>query len=440
MSDKAMNEAERGRLPLPRKTLLWIAAGAALLLAAAISLVVFLNPMPPHSLTLATGPEGSSYATFGKRYKDMMAKQGVRVHLRVTTGGVENMALLRDPKSGVDLGFVDGGLTPDDDFTGVVSLGTLGYEPIWVFSRQPLTDRGLSSLKGKRVAVGPEGCDERVLLAMLGKRKALDSSGFILLTQSAEESVDDLVRGRIDAAIVVNSFASPAVRKLANEPGLYTADFARADAYVARFSTLTKRVLPEGAVDLEHDRPSHPVTLLATKTSLIAKARLHPALKYLVLEMLAKVHGRPNIFQKAAEFPAAEEQETELAPEARHFYKSGQPVLQRYMPFWLAVLVEQVAMLLIPLVGLAYPTIKMLMWLYGWGMQRKIFLIYGELHWIEIQLGKLDGKPVSEHLLGRMAALEARTARVRVPAKFLPLLYSLKDDLGKVRARIDALA
>jgi len=114
-------------------------------------------------------------------------------------------------------------------------------------------------------------------------------------------------------------------------------------------------VLPAGAANLEKDLPPHDVNLLATKTSLIARGDLHPALQYVLLEMISQAHTRAGIFQKTGEFPAAEALEIPLSPEAKHFYKSGQPLLQRYLPFWLAVLVEQLVVLLIPLIGLTYP-------------------------------------------------------------------------------------
>ncbi len=164
--------------------------------------------------------------------------------------------------------------------------------------------------------------------------------------------------GRIDAAVLVNSWASPVVRDLVKTPGIDLTSFARADAYVALFPSLTKRVLPAGVANLEKDLPPHDITLLATKASLVARGDLNPALQYLLLEMIAQVHSRSGIFQKAGEFPAAETLEIPLSPEARHYYKSGQPFLQRYLPFWLAALVEQVLLLLLPVLGLTYPLVR----------------------------------------------------------------------------------
>ena len=431
-------DPDQHRARLSRRSLYALIGGGVLLVAAIVVGLSVLHPLPPRTLTLACGPEGSAYQVFGKRYQALLAKQGIRLRLVSTQGGVENLALLAKPGSGVDLGFVEGGLAAETDEPDLVSLGTIGYAPIWFFSRHIATDRGLFALKGRRVSVGPQGSESRAVVAELLKRNALDLTAFKELPMEPEASADALLAGRIDAMVLVNSMASPVVRRLLKAPGVDVASFSRADAYAAIFPSLTKRVLPAGVADLERDRPDHDVTLLATKVSLVARGDLHPALQYLVLEMISQVHARSGVFQKAGEFPAAESLEIPLSGEARHFYKSGRPFLQRYLPFWLAALVEQLVLLLIPVLGLTYPVIKGLISLYGWGVQRRIFSIYGELHWLESQLDRLGKRePVPPAWRDRMLHLEARARRLRVSAKYIPMVYSLKDTLATVGERMD---
>ena len=425
---------------LGRKTVGALLAAGLLLVLALTGVLADLHPLPPRSLVLACGPEGSSYATFGKRYQKLLAEQGIKLHLLTTAGGVENLALLNKKGSKVQLGFVEGGLTAtandESDDNGLESLGTITYEPVWCFTQGMNADAGLPALRGKRVVIGPEGGSTREVVKALLKRNSMDLKSFQALTYSPEAAQDALLAKQVDAILLVSSYASPVVRKLVKADGIRLANFKRVDAYVAMFPTLTKRVMPAGAADLLKDRPAEDVALLATKTSLLVREDLHPALKYMLLETLPKVHGRSGIFQHAGEFPAAETQDYALAPEASHYYKSGRPFLQRYLPFWIAALVEELVVLLIPIIGLSYPLIKGLMWLYGWGMQRKIFTAYGELHWLELQIDKLEGGAVPEDLAARMKRLEERVSRIRVAAKYLPMLYSLKDNLASVRERL----
>lgn len=440
MVTKPLKNMDGVKVLLPRKTRNIILISCVVLFIAIFWLCTLLHPLPPRTFTMATGPEGSAYETFGKRYKILLAKQGIELRLLPTAGAMENLAKLKDPKSGVQVGFVMSGLSEETDETDLLSLGTIGYEPMWFFSHKIMTDRGLYSLRGKRISVGPEGSDSRALMAELLKRNALDiGSHFQALGLPPEQTEDALVSGKIDAAVLVSSLASPVVRQLIKNPKIDLATFSRADAYVALFPSLTKLVYPAGAGDLERDLPPRDTTLLATKTSLVVRGDLHPALQYLLLEAASQIHTRHGVFQKAGEFPASETFDFPLSPDARHYYKSGRPFLQRYLPFWLAALVEQIVVLLIPIVGLMYPLGKGLASLYGWGMQRKIFLIYGELLWLETEIDKLGGRPPTEEILTRMKHLEARANRVRVSSNYIPMLYNLKETIAYVQSRLDKL-
>src|SRR5262245_7217728 len=68
--------------------------------------VVLLSNMPPRSLTMATGPEGGGYHEIGRQYQELLARTGVELKLVATAGSVENLALLRDPRSGVNIALV----------------------------------------------------------------------------------------------------------------------------------------------------------------------------------------------------------------------------------------------------------------------------------------------------------------------------------------------
>jgi hypothetical protein len=72
-----------------------------------------------------------------------------------TAGAVENLARLRDPQSGVSAGFVTGGNGVAPDAEALASLGTVFYEPLWVFCRGCLPARAPLA-DGQRMSIGPE--------------------------------------------------------------------------------------------------------------------------------------------------------------------------------------------------------------------------------------------------------------------------------------------
>ncbi len=436
MANPPLRKPNLGKPLFSRKTLVSLLVIGSILLVSVVWLVNRLHPLPPHRITLATGPEGSSYAFYGKRYKILLAKEGIDVELKATNGGLDNLKLLRDPHSGVEAGFVEGGVATEADGQDLDSLGTIGYEPVWLFTHIPVTDKALFALKGKRVAVGPEGSDSRALVEELLKRSNLNLGFYQASSLEPEEATNQLLAGKVDAAILMMNWGNPLVRKLVDAPGIYLANFTRADAYVALFPSLYKKVLPAGVGDLETNRPAKDTTLLATKTSLIVRGNLHPALQYLLLEAASQIHSHAGVLAKAGEFPAAEALEIDLSPDARHYYKSGRPFLQRYMPFWLAALVEQLVVLIIPILGILYPLGKGLASLYGWGMQRKIYLIYGELHFLESEIDKLGKRAPTKEILDHMKRLEERANRVKVASNYMPMLYSLKETVAYVRSRL----
>ena len=112
---------------------LWTAAGVALLVTALTFL--FTPPMPQRTVVMATGPEGGAYAALGQKYKEILSRQNVRLELLATNGSVENIERLRNSQGGVSVAFVQGGTTSGAEAPELVSLGTLFYEPFWVFSR-----------------------------------------------------------------------------------------------------------------------------------------------------------------------------------------------------------------------------------------------------------------------------------------------------------------
>ena len=420
--------------------LAWPVGVGVLLLALVAWFVALPQAMPPRTLVMATGPAGSAYADVGARYREILGRSGIELRLLPTAGAVENLSKLREPRAGVGAGFVQAGTASPEDGTALASLGTVFYEPLWLFARGLPPGAGLTWLLGKRVSIGPEGSGTRRLALRLLALNGVDGHALELLGLSPEEAGESLLRGEIAAAAILTSWDAPVVRRLLAAPDVALASFARADAYVALDPFMNKLVLPMGVGDLGHNKPPADTLLLAPKASLVVRRDLHPALRYLLLEAAAEVHAAPGVFSRAGQFPAAEAIDLPLADEARQFYKTGRPWLQRSLPLWAAVLVERLLLLLIPIVGVIYPAIRLLPPVYQWSMQRRIVRLYGELKLIEAALDDQGGGPVEGDLLGRLDALERNAGHLRVPVLFSASLYTLKHHITLVRQRLERRA
>jgi TRAP-type uncharacterized transport system substrate-binding protein len=71
--------------------------------AIACAFLVMLQSMPPHLIVMARGREGDAYYEIGERYPAALSYENVQVQLVPTAGSVENLAMLRDPHSGVSV-------------------------------------------------------------------------------------------------------------------------------------------------------------------------------------------------------------------------------------------------------------------------------------------------------------------------------------------------
>jgi len=397
--------------------------------------IVALRPLPPRVLTIATGPKGSAYYEFGKRYQEVLARAGVEVKLRTTAGAIENLALLKSAK--VDVGFLQGGTTSAKESLGLESLGTVFYEPLWFFHLGMYRGKGPASLRGKKISIGPEGSGTRELALRLLAQYRLNQSFAVLLPFSAQEASDRLLRGEIDAAFMLTSWEDPAVQRLLTAKKIDLVSYLRADAYIVQYPYLNKLVLPEGAADIALNRPSANVNLFAPKASIIVRGDLHPALQYLLLDAAEQIHSSPGIFQKAGQFPAAESIDLPLSDEARQFYKSGKPFLQRHLPFWLAVFMDRLLVLIVPLVGVIYPLVQVLPGLYDKSMRQKIYRLYGELRFLEQDLTARDASQDSRDLKERLDLLTEKANQLQLPASYASMVYTLRDHIVVVRSLLD---
>lgn len=389
------------------------------------ALFVVLRPLPGRDLAIATGPPGSAYEQVAEHYREILARHGVRLRLVPTNGAVENLDRLRDPHSGIGAGFVQAGTTSEQQSPDLVSLGTVFYEPLWVFCACRDFAELLRDHPDARVSIGQQGSATRPLALQLLTLLGVDTKTLRLLDYAPEEAGRRLISGEIDVAIMLAAWESPNVQRLLLAP-VELISFKRADAYVARDPNFSKLVLPEGVADLSANRPAADVQLIAAKASLVVRKDLHPALQYLLLHTAIEVHERPGIFQRAGDFPAPEIIDLPLSSEARHLYKSGPSILQRTLPFWLAELVQRLLIIILPVAGILYPLWSLLPRIYRWQMQRRVFRLYGELRLLETALGRCEDPDERARLVGSIGDLERRVFELKMPRSFSEMTFNLR--------------
>ena len=398
----------------------------------------FIQPAPPNRITLATGSEGGAYQRFGATYKETLARHGITLIEHPSAGSLENLDSLRNPDSGIDAAFVQGGTASVEEDDELHSLGAIFNEPLWIFYRAELgSPNRIADLKGMRIAIGSNGSGTRHLATELLSINQIDARNTRLFDHSGPALANSLKRGRIDAAFVVGPPQSATVWTLLHTPGLKLMSVSFADAYTRNFPHLTKLTLPRGAINIAQEIPPQDVELLASQASLVVRDNTHPALVGLLMQALGEAHDGAGIFQRPGEFPRPVSADFPLAPEAERYYKSGKPWLQRYLPFWAATLIDRMIVMLIPLIAVLIPVMRIAPGLYNWRIKSRIYRRYGELKFIEAELEADPLRLTRTEWHQRVDAIEQDVNHLAMPLAFTDMLYTLRMHIGVVRKAIE---
>ena len=397
----------------------------------------FVEPGPPDRVVMATGAVDGGYHMFAQRYKEILARDGVTVDLRISAGSQENVSRLMDEKSDVEVGFFQGGSAFATNAPSLRSLGSIYYEPLWVFYRGTEV-RDFGGLKGKRLAIGPEESGTRALALQLLAVNATVMPPTALLPESGVKANEMLLQGTLDAVFIVGPPESPLVEQLVSAHGIRLLSLERAEAYTRRFPYLTRLTLPRGVFDFVSNNPAQDVTLVSPTANLLVRDTLHPALAFLLMRAAKEIHGNAGLLNKIGEFPAPLNSEFPLTSEAERYYTTGPPFLQRYLPYWIAVMVDRLWIILLPALALLVPITKIIPPLYRWRVRSRIYRWYARLKELELELE--DDLPLEKlkELLERLDQIERSVNRINTPLAYSDNLYAFKQNVNLVRQRVRA--
>lgn len=422
---------------------LLISAGPVALLAVGLLVVAYLwlDPNPPKKVTLATGPAQSAYDEFGKRYQQALRPYGIEVVLLPSEGSSANLQLLREGRA--DLGFVQGGSgdRAANEESGIASLGSLFVEPVWLFYREEAARKApggaltsLTQLQDLRLNVGTPGSGVPFLMEKLFEANKVDAARLKLSRLDQTPATVAFLGGELDAIVFASAPESLMVQMLLMTPGVKLMDFSQSEAYSRRFPFLTPVVLPRGVVDLSRDLPPQDARLVATTTALLTRESTHPALLQLFAQAARDLHGPAGWFNRAGSFPNTEHSEYPVSAEAERAIRSGRPFLQRWLPFWLANLVERMWLVLGIILAVLLPLSRVVPPLYQFRIRSRVFRWYAQLR--EIELRAHTQPQQAGELVRELDALDGRVERISVPLAYADELYALRNNIDAVRRRL----
>ncbi|MGE0848732.1 MAG: TAXI family TRAP transporter solute-binding subunit [Hyphomicrobiaceae bacterium] len=430
----------------PRDILLVAVPLLALVAGAAWIALWFGDPAPPQPFVLSSASAGSPYHRYAERYKSVFKHHGVKLEVRESTGSVANLGALADPSSGVQAAFVQGGLASAKVRPDLLSVGRVTYEPLWVFQRDGLNAERLADLKGKRILVGPAGGGTNLLALRLLAANGVNAETATLINSELPAYVDLLAKGEADAGFLVLAAEAQTIQRLLRSPTVRPLSFDQAEAYIQRFPFLSKLVLRKGVVDFAANIPASDITLVATTAAVLVRRDAHQALVNLLTQAVVEVHGQPaledsgeaRLFQRVGEFPISSDPEFSISEDAKRVYRSGAPFLQRYVPFWVATMVDRLFVSLVVLIPLLIPLGRLAPKLYNWRMRRRIVRWYVQLKALEAGDRTQLSRQELAARIDELDRIEATVDNIEVPLGFANQLYDLRQHIEVVRRRLTA--
>ena len=192
--------------------LLTFGSAALLTLAGFAVAWQFVNPAPPRTLIMATGQPEGAYYLFAQRYRELLAENDIELEIRTTAGSIENLDLLNDDS--VSLAFVQGGTGTGVDNSSLTSLGSLYFEPLWVFYRGEQTLTRLNDLQGRRISIGDPGSGTHAIASQLLADNFIDIEADTVQAIGGAAAAEALRAGTSDALFLVAAPAAPLVQEL----------------------------------------------------------------------------------------------------------------------------------------------------------------------------------------------------------------------------------
>ena len=402
-----------------------------------VSLVlIYFFPAPPSKITMATAFKGSSFEYYGQQYREIFARYNVELELRETAGAVENLGLLQDPKSAIQIAFVTGGVSEGKPAPGVLSLGTVYNQPYWIFYSSTETLDRLSQLKGKRIAAGPAGSGTRRAAEQILGKGGVNSETATLLPFGGSAAVKALNEGEVDVVWIIGAPDTTAVKSFLQNSTVRLMNFPMAEAFTRIFPELARLVLPQGVIDIDRNIPPHDVPLIGATTKVLVRSDLHPEIVQLLLQTMTEVHSGPNIFQRTGEFPNSTDVEFPVAPAAIDFYKNGPSFMQRHLPLWLSVHAQRAIAVLVTAIALGLPLFRFLPSAYNRLTRRRLFYWYAQLKALEASFDdSLTDKRLAEKQ-AEIERIEEAVSHIRFPLTFSDQLYNLRSHIDIVRRKI----
>ena len=398
-------------------------------------LLRFIFPAPPKHLRISSGPQGSFFSEIAYKYRDEFAKEGVTLEIVHTSGAFENLEYVK--KGNSDIALTHGGITIPENAPGLVSLGSISYEPIWLFRRRGTTPvNDVRQIKGMRVNIGAVNSGLDVIALKLLNISGLDHNNTKLFHLSPNESIEELLSGRIDFGFFKDPPEDLKIHALFKSNEILEVDLKDSEAFRRNLRFLHVTHIAPSSIDMAHQQPPSDFHTVSVTNTVVVQNSLNKSIQYLLLSVMAKVHQHPTLISHENEFPSDKDIDLPLSQEAEFFYKKGMPFLTQYLPFELASITERLFKALIPVLLLIFPFMNLIPNYIEWKTKRKFSKLYKLLVEIEMDIYGKDKFYSTEYLENRLSELRVKLDQEKIPQAFLSEIYVLREHIEFARTQL----
>ena len=331
------------------------------LAAATIVVAYFLvEPAPPKEIRIAAGSKTGAYYPIAQRLAERMRPHGVRVEVLETNGASHNLKLMTG-EAPPELALVQGGTHPpkSSNTSQLRTLATVDLEPVWLIAKPGSNLVSLKDLSTQVTAAGKEGSGTldlfRTLMHSTGRQMSRQT-----LFASNLRAVDAFVSNRTSVLFSVSPAENPWLMPLIRATEIEFVELSEAEALTRRLPYITTITLPRASLDLARDIPKRDVTLLATATNLVSSEGVYTATKMLALQALREFDHGTLLLDTDGQFPTLKYADYPVDAEARRFFSTGPPFIRRYLPYWIANLVERFYAFFLPLLAIIMPLVRLI--------------------------------------------------------------------------------
>lgn len=398
----------------------------------------YFVPAPPKKIVIATGGKTGQYFRLGNEYKAALEKNGIQVEVLVTKGSIENLELLNDAKSHVDLAFVQSGTATSKDYPQIQSLAGVFYEPLWIVYREKSFKAApdtLDDLVKKNVSIGVSGSGTRKLVERIFELDQIKTNAPNFFEFNTDQSLEKLQVGEIDAMFISVNNRAQIMQKIFADSRLKIMSFSKAYGYPPRIKGLSVLQVKRATLDVYNDSPSKDILMLSSTAELVSRKDLHPAITSLVVDLSIDMLSQADILNAEKDFPSPNHLSFDTNEDAQKVLREGPGFLHRYLPFWVAVWIDRLVRVAIPLAAILIPLFNFLPAILQYRIKYKFAMIYKELRTVENQVNaggydKVKINSALQDLLDRSMALKVSQFNTKD-------VYDLLAHIGDVQRRVE---